>query len=167
MLALPMDDKLDCVCSHSGESFPPSHPGNPHRVTIPRDVQEIWRYGTERCGLMCWWLDLVNLRVFSILNDSMILRCQEISLQYQSKGTIPKPFPFGRWWEKNIGLVSHSGFLFISKTTSNALQGQTNSPWSPVLILMMAARHPIHGEQEIPAPIKWLWTSGPGGVNCY
>ena len=40
-------------------------------VTIPRDVQELWRCGTEGCGQWAWWdglglgLGLVILEAFS------------------------------------------------------------------------------------------------------
>jgi len=47
-------------------------------VTIPRDVQEMFRYGTlghglEGMMLQGGWLDFMILEVFSNLNDSMIL----------------------------------------------------------------------------------------------
>lgn len=169
MLALPMDDKLDRVCSHSGESFPPLSPKNPswchHPQRCPRNMV-IWYWKMWFSGL------IVGLGELNVLPSSVTPWFCGVS-KFGVWNSREKERPQSHFLLEdggrnatNIGLVSHSGFLIISKTTSNALQGQTNGPWSSVLILMIA-RHPIHGEQEILIPIKWLWMSGPGGVNCY
>ena len=51
-------------------------------VTVPGDVQEPQRSGTEGCGGIGGWmvgLDLVILEVFSNLNDSIVLYVHLIS----------------------------------------------------------------------------------------
>ena len=84
-------------------------------VSLPGDVQELWRCGTEGCGLagmvgMDWWLNLMILVVFCNLYES------EGGMAPRDTTVSVSAVPAARWWTKlcavTFGLLGTNVFQF-------------------------------------------------------